>query len=117
MRTESEKMANEGEIMPLVYSLQFFSGRRESQPSLESIRTSGKVQGSVSLGFNATRGLFGDGPRNFELEPPLQASAPHQREDIWPLAYDLECNKPTYKEDFRWNRGSNLESSGSGPYH
>ncbi|GBO37328.1 hypothetical protein AVEN_55899-1 [Araneus ventricosus] len=48
--------------------------------------------------------LFWDGPRNFEprlddeddtdLAPPLQTSALHQREDIWPPTYDLKCNNP-----------------------
>ncbi|GBN01498.1 hypothetical protein AVEN_20697-1 [Araneus ventricosus] len=26
-----------------------------------------------------------------ELAPPLQTSAPHQREDVWPPTYDLTC--------------------------
>ncbi|GBM37400.1 hypothetical protein AVEN_28350-1 [Araneus ventricosus] len=28
-----------------------------------------------------------------ELAPPLQTSAPHQREDIWLHTYDLMCNR------------------------
>ncbi|GBM48993.1 hypothetical protein AVEN_55205-1 [Araneus ventricosus] len=28
-----------------------------------------------------------------ELAPPLQTSAPHQREDVWPPTYDVACNR------------------------
>ncbi|GBO45902.1 hypothetical protein AVEN_220981-1 [Araneus ventricosus] len=28
-----------------------------------------------------------------ELAPLLQTSMPHQREDFWPLRYDLACNR------------------------
>ncbi|GBM13752.1 hypothetical protein AVEN_90016-1 [Araneus ventricosus] len=30
-----------------------------------------------------------------ELASPLQTSAPHQREDVWPHTYDLTCNRST----------------------
>ncbi|GBM23993.1 hypothetical protein AVEN_217934-1 [Araneus ventricosus] len=30
-----------------------------------------------------------------ELATPLQTSAPHQREGVWPHTYDLTCNRPT----------------------
>ncbi|GBN33999.1 hypothetical protein AVEN_143996-1, partial [Araneus ventricosus] len=29
-----------------------------------------------------------------EPAPPLQTSAPHQREDVSPPTYDLTCNRP-----------------------
>ncbi|GBL72842.1 hypothetical protein AVEN_128042-1 [Araneus ventricosus] len=35
-----------------------------------------------------------------ELEPPLQTSAPQQREDIWPSRYDLTCNRPNTRQMF-----------------
>ncbi|GBM04986.1 hypothetical protein AVEN_60193-1 [Araneus ventricosus] len=47
-----------------------------------------------------------------ELALPLQATAPHQRQDVWPPTYDLASNKPTYTVDLRWNRVSSLEPSG-----
>ncbi|GBN54478.1 hypothetical protein AVEN_209908-1 [Araneus ventricosus] len=47
-----------------------------------------------------------------ELAPPLQTSAPHQREDVWPHTYDLTCNKPTTRQIFSGIRVSNLEPSG-----
>ncbi|GBL67765.1 hypothetical protein AVEN_69387-1 [Araneus ventricosus] len=47
-----------------------------------------------------------------ELAPPLQASAPHQREDFWPPTFDLTRSRPTYTADLQWNLVSNLESSG-----
>ncbi|GBO02250.1 hypothetical protein AVEN_89404-1 [Araneus ventricosus] len=48
----------------------------------------------------------------FELAPPLQTSAPHQREDVWSPTYDLTCNKPKHMADLQWNRVSNMEPSG-----
>ncbi|GBM44359.1 hypothetical protein AVEN_185662-1 [Araneus ventricosus] len=49
--------------------------------------------------FQATRGLFWNGPRNFEprshdeydpdLAPALQASSPHRQKDVWLPTYDL----------------------------
>ncbi|GBL96117.1 hypothetical protein AVEN_104348-1 [Araneus ventricosus] len=67
--------------------------------------------------FEATRGLFWDGPRNFEQRSndedlPLQTSAPHQREDVGPTP-DLACTSPTNTADFLWNRVPNLEPYGS----
>ncbi|GBM53519.1 hypothetical protein AVEN_129516-1 [Araneus ventricosus] len=47
-----------------------------------------------------------------ELAPPLQTFAPHQREDVWPTIYDLNCTRPPYMADFQWNLVSNLEPSG-----
>ncbi|GBL85758.1 hypothetical protein AVEN_193202-1 [Araneus ventricosus] len=47
-----------------------------------------------------------------ELAHPLQTSAPHQREDVWHLTYDLTCKRPTYTADLQCNRVSNLEPSG-----
>ncbi|GBN13719.1 hypothetical protein AVEN_126562-1 [Araneus ventricosus] len=35
-----------------------------------------------------------------ELAPPLQASAPHQREDVWPPTYDLTSNRPNTQRIF-----------------
>ncbi|GBL87125.1 hypothetical protein AVEN_218808-1 [Araneus ventricosus] len=35
-----------------------------------------------------------------ELAPPLQTSAPHQREDVWPTTYDLACNRPNTRRIF-----------------
>ncbi|GBM36796.1 hypothetical protein AVEN_248747-1 [Araneus ventricosus] len=35
-----------------------------------------------------------------ELLPPLQASAPHQRENVWFLTYDLACNRPNTRRIF-----------------
>ncbi|GBL85679.1 hypothetical protein AVEN_193136-1 [Araneus ventricosus] len=32
-----------------------------------------------------------------ELAPPLQTSAPHQREGVWPPLYDLTCNRPNIR--------------------
>ncbi|GBL97102.1 hypothetical protein AVEN_254138-1 [Araneus ventricosus] len=34
------------------------------------------------------------------LAPPLQTSAPHQREDVWPPTYDLTCNRPNTRRIF-----------------
>ncbi|GBN31429.1 hypothetical protein AVEN_84786-1 [Araneus ventricosus] len=49
--------------------------------------------------FEATRRLFLEGTRNFEprsddettleIAPPLQTSAPHQREDVWPDRFNV----------------------------
>ncbi|GBL72273.1 hypothetical protein AVEN_115235-1 [Araneus ventricosus] len=44
-----------------------------------------------------------------ELEPPLQTSAPVQREDVPLLTYDLQ--QAQYTMDLQWNRVSNLECS------
>ncbi|GBN53545.1 hypothetical protein AVEN_253478-1 [Araneus ventricosus] len=54
--------------------------------------------------FEATRGIFWDGLPHFETRSddeddtragtPLQNSAPHQREDVWPTTYDFTCNRP-----------------------
>ncbi|GBL80834.1 hypothetical protein AVEN_26260-1 [Araneus ventricosus] len=68
--------------------------------------------------FEATQGLLWDGPRNFEqrsdteddagaVAPPLQPSAPHQREGIWPRRIWRAPGPLT-----RRNRVSNLEPSG-----
>ncbi|GBL76874.1 hypothetical protein AVEN_12560-1 [Araneus ventricosus] len=40
---------------------------------------------------------------------PLQISAPHQRENVWPPTYDLTCNRLTYTADHQWNWVSNRE--------
>ncbi|GBM35891.1 hypothetical protein AVEN_125877-1 [Araneus ventricosus] len=34
------------------------------------------------------------------LTRPLQASAPHQRDDVWPLTYDLARNRPKAQRIF-----------------
>ncbi|GBN30162.1 hypothetical protein AVEN_213963-1 [Araneus ventricosus] len=69
-----------------------------------------------------------------ELAPPLQTSAQHQREDVWPPTHvlrlsvykrphhtsgrsfdprpDLACTRHTYTADFESNRVSNQELSG-----
>ncbi|GBM92038.1 hypothetical protein AVEN_5499-1 [Araneus ventricosus] len=61
----------------------------------------------------ATRGLFWDGPHNFEprsddeddtsAAPPLQASTSHQREDDWPLRMISRATGPIHG-------GSSVES-------
>ncbi|GBN77269.1 hypothetical protein AVEN_130965-1 [Araneus ventricosus] len=43
--------------------------------------------------------------------PPLQASAPCQREDVWPLRMICVQQAP-YTADLQWNRVSNLRPSG-----
>ncbi|GBN36892.1 hypothetical protein AVEN_176902-1 [Araneus ventricosus] len=48
-----------------------------------------------------------------QLARPLQTSAPHQWEDVWPLTYDLTGKRPTYTAILQWNQVSNLEPSGS----
>ncbi|GBL82032.1 hypothetical protein AVEN_50603-1 [Araneus ventricosus] len=35
-----------------------------------------------------------------ELAPPLQTSAPFQREDVWSPTYDLTCNRPNTRRIF-----------------
>ncbi|GBN67265.1 hypothetical protein AVEN_146049-1 [Araneus ventricosus] len=35
-----------------------------------------------------------------ELASPLQASALHQREDVWPPTYDLTCSRPNTRRIF-----------------
>ncbi|GBM59941.1 hypothetical protein AVEN_4008-1 [Araneus ventricosus] len=35
-----------------------------------------------------------------ELAPPLQTSAPYQREDIWRPTYDLTCSSPNTRRIF-----------------
>ncbi|GBN11955.1 hypothetical protein AVEN_86093-1 [Araneus ventricosus] len=45
------------------------------------------------------------------LAPPLQASAPHQREDFRPLTSNFSCTRPTYMTDL-WYWVSNLEFFG-----
>ncbi|GBM80870.1 hypothetical protein AVEN_89755-1 [Araneus ventricosus] len=35
-----------------------------------------------------------------ELAPPLQTSAPHQREDVSPPTYNLACNRPNVRRIF-----------------
>ncbi|GBO34821.1 hypothetical protein AVEN_205819-1 [Araneus ventricosus] len=44
-----------------------------------------------------------------ELAPPLQTSAPHQREDVWLHTYDLMRNRSITRRIFYWNRVSNME--------
>ncbi|GBN75578.1 hypothetical protein AVEN_162114-1 [Araneus ventricosus] len=46
-----------------------------------------------------------------ELAPPIQISAPHQKEALWPRTYDLTFNRPTYTAGLQWNRFSNLKPS------
>ncbi|GBN16919.1 hypothetical protein AVEN_210183-1 [Araneus ventricosus] len=62
----------------------------------------------LTSSFEEIRGLFWNGPLNFEtwsddktfeLALPLQTSAPHQRECVWPL-HDLTCNKPITRRIF-----------------
>ncbi|GBM36841.1 hypothetical protein AVEN_82831-1 [Araneus ventricosus] len=48
-----------------------------------------------------------------ELAPPLQASAPHQREDVWPLR-TISVQQAPYTADLQWNRVSNLRPSSPG---
>ncbi|GBM02578.1 hypothetical protein AVEN_178507-1 [Araneus ventricosus] len=44
---------------------------------------------------------------------PLQASAPHQFEDIWPTTCDLACRRSTHTANFEyWYRVLSLEPSG-----
>ncbi|GBM64576.1 hypothetical protein AVEN_56550-1 [Araneus ventricosus] len=38
--------------------------------------------------------------RTPELSSSLQTSTPHQREDVWPLMYDLTCNRPNTRRIF-----------------
>ncbi|GBL80522.1 hypothetical protein AVEN_225221-1 [Araneus ventricosus] len=40
-----------------------------------------------------------------EPAPPLQISAPHQSEDVWPSAPDIACIRLTYMADLQWNGG------------
>ncbi|GBL80085.1 hypothetical protein AVEN_183416-1 [Araneus ventricosus] len=56
-----------------------------------------------------------------ELAPLLQASTPHQREDVWPLSTTTTGVRPLskfsvqrapYTTDLQWNWASNLEPSG-----
>ncbi|GBM70994.1 hypothetical protein AVEN_163713-1 [Araneus ventricosus] len=71
--------------------------------------------------FEATRGVFWDETRNFEprsdertipeLAPPLQSSAPHQREEFGPLRMIQCATAPT--ADLQWNLVLNPEPSGS----
>ncbi|GBM94941.1 hypothetical protein AVEN_82895-1 [Araneus ventricosus] len=55
--------------------------------------------------FEVTRGIFWDDPPNFEqrsddeddtgaLRLPLETSAPHQRNEVWPML-NLTCTRPT----------------------
>ncbi|GBM52084.1 hypothetical protein AVEN_131104-1 [Araneus ventricosus] len=50
-----------------------------------------------------------------ELTAPLQASLPHQKEDVYPHTYDLTCNTA----DLQWNRVSSLKhlAPKPRPYH
>ncbi|GBM67801.1 hypothetical protein AVEN_216249-1 [Araneus ventricosus] len=73
----------------------------------------------INFRFEATGRLFWDKPPNFDqmtrttpqMAPPLQTFAPHRREGVYPLTYDLMCNRPTYTADLQWNRVRNLEHS------
>ncbi|GBN00848.1 hypothetical protein AVEN_89216-1 [Araneus ventricosus] len=72
--------------------------------------------------FEVTRGLFWDGPRNFELlsddEDDTSAGTSSPNFHTTPtggrlaITFDLMFNKPTYTADLQWNRVSNLEPSG-----
>ncbi|GBM03557.1 hypothetical protein AVEN_95440-1 [Araneus ventricosus] len=73
--------------------------------------------------LKATRGLFWDGPRNFETRSededyiyagnvPLQSVAPHLRKDFGPTTSNLMCTRTTRTTDLLWNRVSNLQPSG-----
>ncbi|GBO13396.1 hypothetical protein AVEN_129743-1 [Araneus ventricosus] len=57
--------------------------------------------------FEATRGLFWEGPRNFELRS-------DDKDELLAHESDLACARPTYTEDLCWNRISSLGPSGHG---
>ncbi|GBM83546.1 hypothetical protein AVEN_272014-1 [Araneus ventricosus] len=72
--------------------------------------------------FAATRGLFWDGPRNFEPRSydgdDTRAGSPSPNFRTIPTGghlalTDLECTRPTYMAILRWNRVSILAPSGS----
>ncbi|GBM03980.1 hypothetical protein AVEN_99181-1 [Araneus ventricosus] len=71
--------------------------------------------------FEDRRGVFWDGPRNFEprsdgeddtwANTPLQTSTPHQREDVWPLRMIQRAAGPIH-DGSSVESGSNLDPSG-----
>ncbi|GBM47242.1 hypothetical protein AVEN_133537-1 [Araneus ventricosus] len=48
-----------------------------------------------------------------ELAPPLQTSAPHQREDVWPPYVGFNVQQAPYTTALQWNRVWNLDPSGT----
>ncbi|GBN74076.1 hypothetical protein AVEN_105390-1 [Araneus ventricosus] len=68
----------------------------------------------ISIRFEATLGLFCDGPRNFEprqmtkttpeLSPLHQASTPHQREDVGPFYVCFSVKLAQNTTYLQWNR-------------
>ncbi|GBL91069.1 hypothetical protein AVEN_184445-1 [Araneus ventricosus] len=54
-----------------------------------------------------------------KLAPPLQTSASHQREVVWPLAYDLACSRPNTRRICSgiWFQTWNPPASKPKPYH
>ncbi|GBL57894.1 hypothetical protein AVEN_58034-1, partial [Araneus ventricosus] len=48
-----------------------------------------------------------------EQAHPRQIFAPHQRDDVLPLMYDLTYNRRNNTTYLQWNRVSNLEPSGT----
>ncbi|GBL83740.1 hypothetical protein AVEN_132648-1 [Araneus ventricosus] len=71
--------------------------------------------------FEATRGLFRDGPSNFEPrtddEDDTRAVTPSPNFRTTPAGghlapADLTCTRATYTAVLRWNRVSNLKPSG-----
>ncbi|GBL53795.1 hypothetical protein AVEN_107399-1, partial [Araneus ventricosus] len=72
--------------------------------------------------FEATRGLIGDGSRNFEQrsdgEDDTRAGTPSPNFHATPTGgrlaptYDLACNRPPTTADLQWNRVSKLEPFG-----
>ncbi|GBN54015.1 hypothetical protein AVEN_253051-1 [Araneus ventricosus] len=44
--------------------------------------------------------------RHLKMAPPLQTSALHQQDNVWPPTYDLACNRSTCTTNLQWNRVS-----------
>ncbi|GBM08283.1 hypothetical protein AVEN_101418-1 [Araneus ventricosus] len=47
-----------------------------------------------------------------DLAPPLQTSARHQREDVWPPQLSFSVQQAPYTTDLQWNRVWYLRPSG-----